>query len=66
MTRDVTFEEDVAYQRSKHAESDNDEQEAPQELLASPSPAVERESMEEDDLVESIDPVDSIVPDAVS
>lgn len=35
-------------------------------MLASPSPVVEKESMEDDDLVELIDPVDAIVPDAVS
>ena len=29
LSRDVTFEEDIAYQRSKHAESDSDEQEGP-------------------------------------
>ena len=34
-------------------------------MLASPSPAVERESMEDDDPVEPTDPVVSIVPDAV-
>ena len=33
-------------------------------MLASPSPAVERESMEEDDSVPPIDPVDSFVPDS--
>ena len=65
LSRDVTFEEDVAYWRSRHAESDNDEQEASQEVLTSPSLAVERESMEEDDLVELTDPVDLIVPNAV-
>ena len=35
-------------------------------MLASPSPTVERESMEEDDPVESTYPIDLIVPDAVS
>ena len=49
LSRDVTFEEDISYRRSRHAESDSDEQEASQEVLASPSPTVERESMEEDD-----------------
>ena len=29
LSRDVTFEEDIAYRRSRHAESDSDEQEAP-------------------------------------
>ena len=28
LSRDVTFEEDVAYRRSRHTESDNDKQEA--------------------------------------
>ena len=64
LSRDVTFEEDVAYRRSIHAESDSDEQEAPQEVLASPSPAVERESMEEDDSIPLTDPIDSFVPDS--
>ena len=46
LSRDVTFEEDIAYQRSRHTESDSDEQEAPQDVLASPSPMSERESIE--------------------
>ena len=29
LSRDVTFEEDITYRRSRHAESDSDEQEAP-------------------------------------
>ena len=33
-------------------------------MLVSPFSAVERESMEEDDSVPSIDPVDSFVPDS--
>ena len=65
LSRDVTFEEDIAYRRSRHAESDSDEQEAPQEVLASPSPAVERKSMEEDDLAPPIDSVDSFIPNLV-
>ena len=40
-------------------------QEAPQEVLASPSLVVEREPMEEDDSVASTDPFDSFVPDSV-
>ena len=64
LSRDVTFEEDVAYQRSRHTQSDNDEQEAPQELLAAP-PLVEKESMEDDDPLELTDLVDPIVPNAV-
>jgi transposase InsO family protein len=63
LSRDVTFEEDIAYQRSKYAKSDSDEQEAPQEVLASSSTVVERESMEEDDSVPPTDPVNSFVPD---
>ena len=65
MSKDVTFEEDIAYQRSIHAESDSDEQEAPQEVLASPTPAVERESMEEDDKAPPADSVDSFIPYSV-
>ena len=34
-------------------------------MLASPSPVVEKESMEDDDPVESIDPVNLIVPNAI-
>ena len=64
LSRDVTFEEDIAYRRSRHAESDSDEQEAPWEVLASPSLAVEREPMEEDDSVSLADPVDLFVPDS--
>jgi hypothetical protein len=44
----MTFEEDIAYQRSMHTESDSDEQEAPQDVFASPSPTIERESIKED------------------
>ena len=47
LSRDVTFEEDIAYRRSRHAKSDSDEQEAPQDVLTSLSPVVERESIEE-------------------
>ena len=65
LSRDVTFEKGIAYQRSIHAESDSDEQEAPQEVLASPSLAVERELMEEVDSIPSTNPVDSFVPDSV-
>ena len=61
MSRDVTFEEDIAYRRSRHAESDSDEQEARQEVLASPSPAVERESMEEDDSAPPANSVHSVI-----
>jgi hypothetical protein len=34
-------------------------------VLASPSPTVERKSMEDNDSVEPTDPLDPIVPDAV-
>ena len=61
MSRDVTFEEDVAYRRSRHIDSDSDDS---QELLASPSPPVEKETME-DDVIEPTDPIDPIVPDPV-
>ena len=61
MSRDVTFEEDITYRRSRHAKSDSDEQEAPREVLDSPSPTVEREFMEEDDLVPLTNPVDMLV-----
>ena len=63
LSRDVTFE-DIAYRRSRHLESDSDEQEAPQEVLASPSPTVERESMEEDDSVPPTYLMDLFVPDS--
>ena len=65
LSRDVTFEEDIASQRSRHAESDSDEQETPQQVLDSPSPTIEREFIEEDDSIPSIDPFDSFVPDLV-
>ena len=64
MSRDITFEEDIAYQRSRHAESDSDEQEATQEMLAFPSLAVEKESMEEDDSIPPTSPVDLFVSDS--
>ena len=62
LSRDVTFEEDVAFQRSRHADSDSDEQEAPHEVLDDPSPLVAKESMEDDDSVEPTNPIDPIVP----
>ena len=62
LSRDVTFEEDVAYRRSRRTNSDSDDSQ--EELLASPSPPVEKETME-DDVIEPIDPVDPIVPDPV-
>jgi hypothetical protein len=65
LSRDVTFEEDIAYRRSRHAESDSDEKEAPREVLDSPSHVVERESMEEDHLAPLVDSVDSFIPDLV-
>ena len=61
LSRDVTFEEDMAYRRSRRTDSDSDDS---QELLVSPSPLAERETME-DDIVEPTDPVDLVVPDLV-
>ena len=60
-----SMEEDVAYQRSRRTESDSDEQDASQKVLASPSPPAEKETLE-DDSVEPTDPVDPAVPDSVS
>ena len=57
LRKDVTFEEDVAYWRSRHADNDSDDS---QELLASPYPPSKRETME-DDIVEPTDPVDLVV-----
>ena len=65
LSRDVTFEEDIAYQRSRHIERDSDEKEAPQDVLASPSPAIERESIEEDYSAPPTDSIDSAIPDSV-
>ena len=64
MSRDGTFKENIAYWRSRHAESDSDEQEAPQDVLAFPSPAIERESIE-DYSAPPADSIDSFVPDSV-
>ena len=61
LSTDVTFEEDVAYRRSGRSDSDSDDS---QELLASPSLAAKRETME-DDIIEPTDPIDPIVPDPV-
>ena len=58
LSRDVTFQEDVAYRRLKHSNNDNIDS---QELLVSPSPPAERETME-DDIIEPIDPVVPVVP----
>lgn len=64
LSRDITFEEDAAYRRSRHTNSDSDQQDASQELLDSPSPLAKKETLE-DDSIEPIDPVDPIVPDLV-
>ena len=61
----MTFKEDIAYRISRHTESDSDEQEAPRDVLASPSPAIERESIEEDYSAPPADSVDSVIPDSV-
>ena len=61
LSRDVTFEEDVAYRRSRRTDSDSDDS---QELLASPSAPVEKETLE-DDIIEPTDLVDPVVPDSV-
>lgn len=53
LRRDVTFEEDVAYRRSRRINSDSDNS---QELLASPSTPAEKETME-DDIIEPTDPI---------
>ena len=66
LSQDVTFEEDIAYWRSRHTESDSDEQEAPQDVLASPSLAIERESIQEDYSAPPADSIDSTIPDSVS
>ena len=64
LSRDVTFEEDVDYRISRHIESDSDEQEAPQDVLGSPSPVIERKSIEEDYSAPLDDSVDLVIPDS--
>ena len=64
LNKDVTFEEDVAYRRSRRTDSDSDEQDTSHELLASPSPLVEKETLENDS-VDPTDLVDPVVPDSV-
>ena len=61
LSRDVTFEEDVAYQRSRRTDSDSDDS---QELLASPSPPAEKETLQ-DDIIEPTDRVNQVIPDPV-
>ena len=61
LSRDVTFEEDVAYWRSRRTNNDNDDS---QDLLASPSPPAEKETLE-DDIVEPTNLVDPVIPDIV-
>ena len=61
----MTFEEDIAYRRSRHTESDSNEQEAPHDVLASPSPVIERESIEEDYSAPPTNIVDSAIPNLV-
>ena len=46
LSRDVTFEEDVAYWRSRRSDWDSDDS---QERMVSPSPPAEREIMDVDD-----------------
>ena len=58
LSRDVTFEEDVAYRRSRRSDWDSNDL---QEILVSPSTLVEREIMD----VEPTDPVDPVVTDPV-
>ena len=55
---------DVAYRRSRCTNNDSDEQDASQELLASPSPPTEKETLE-DDSIEPIDHVEPVVPDSI-
>ena len=57
--RGVTFEEDVAYWRSRHTDSDSDDS---QYLLASSSSPGKNETME-DDSIETTDPIDPIFID---
>ena len=57
LSRDVTFEQDVAYRRSRRTDSNSDDL---QELLVSPSPPAEKEIME-DDIVEPTDLVDRLM-----
>ena len=61
LSKDVTFEEDVAYRRSRRSDWDSDDL---QEILVSPSTPAEREIID-DDIVEPTDPVDPIVIDHV-
>ena len=61
LSKDVTFEEDMAYRRSRRSNWDSDDS---QEILVSPSPPAEREIMD-DDAVEPTDPVDPVVTDPV-
>ena len=61
LSKDVTFEEDVAYRRSRRTDCDSDDS---QEILVSPSPPTEREIMD-DDIVEPTDPVDPVPRDIV-
>ena len=61
LSRDVTFEEDVAYRRSRRTYYDSDDS---QEILVSPSPPAKREIMDVD-VVEPMDPMDPIVTDLV-
>ena len=58
---DVTFKEDMAYQRSRRLDWDSDDS---QEILVSSSPPAEREIMD-DDVVEPTDLVDLVVTNLV-
>ena len=61
LSRDVTFEEDVAYRRSRRSDWDSDDS---QEKMVSPSPPAEREIMD-GDIVEPTDPVDLVVTNPI-
>lgn len=61
MSRDVTFEEDVAFRRSKGTQMEIDHEESPQDMEIDHTPEIQREApqpKEDDDPVEPLEPTD--------
>lgn len=63
MRRDLTFEEDVAFKKSKGScmEIDDENHETPQDMEIDHTPEIQRESTEpiaDDDPIEPLDPTD--------
>ena len=63
VNRDVTFEEEMAIQKGRGSDMEIDDDE---EMRSSPPPEIKRESEENNELIDPIDPVDAPIDMAVS